>query len=162
TAEFEHAFDCNGGSDHAEDRAVRERIGAATVLRAVPQRLRAHLAEWVGRFFLGHACYPPDGEGSGPRGIIRALARDDDIVHVTLAHARARDAHELGLLVQLLQGLRTHIAHGGAQAAAELVQHGRRRALVRYLAFDAFGHELERVLDVLLEVAVGGSARHGA
>src|SRR6516165_7813517 len=29
-------------------------------------------------------------------------------------------------------------------------------------SFKVFGHELERVLDVLLEVAVGGAARHGA
>src|SRR5262245_14933299 len=69
TAEFEHAFGCNGGSDHAEDRAVRERIGAATMVRAVPQRLRAHLAEWVRRFFLGHACYPsPMGRDQGREG----------------------------------------------------------------------------------------------
>src|SRR5262249_9398085 len=36
TAEFEHALGCNGGGDHAEDGAVLERIGAATVLGAVP------------------------------------------------------------------------------------------------------------------------------
>src|SRR4029078_5933714 len=34
--------------------------------------------------------------------------------------------------------------------------------LVGNLAFDALGHELQRVLDVLLEIAVGGAAGHGA
>ncbi len=36
------------------------------------------------------------------------------------------------------------------------------RALVGHLALDALGHQLERVLDVLLEVAVGRAARHRA
>src|SRR5204863_7725054 len=91
---------------------------------------------------------------SGPTRIIRALARYRDVAHVTLAHARGGDAHELGLLVQLLHGFRAHTAHRRAQSAGQLVEHGRRRALVRDLAFDAFGHELERILDVLLEITV--------
>ena len=36
------------------------------------------------------------------------------------------------------------------------------RALVGHLALDPLRHQLERVLDVLLEVAVGGAARHRA
>src|SRR5262249_37727082 len=93
----------------------------------------------------------PSERGLPPARIIRALAGDRNIVHVALAHAGAGNAHELRLLVQLAQVLRTDIAHGGAQPAGELVQHRRHRAFVRYLALDAFGHELERVLDVLLE-----------
>src|SRR5262245_60776166 len=65
TAEFEHAFGCNGGGDHAEDRAVRERIGAATVLRAVPQRLRAHLAVGRAIFFGPCVLSLPDGSRGG-------------------------------------------------------------------------------------------------
>ena len=38
----------------------------------------------------------------------------------------------------------------------------RGRALVGHLPLDAFGHKLQRVLDVLLEVAVGRAARHRA
>src|SRR5687768_11051206 len=34
------------------------------------------------------------------------------------------------------------------------------RSLERYLAFDAFGHELELVANVLLEVAIGRPAGH--
>src|ERR1700716_1219556 len=57
-------------------------------------------------------------------GIVRALARDGDVMHVALAHAGTRDAHELGLVVQLGESAGADIAHGGAQAAGELVQHG--------------------------------------
>src|SRR5437016_13404464 len=102
------------------------------------------------------------GTVSPPRRIVRALARDRHVVHVAFAQAGAGDAHELRLLVQLGQRARADIAHGGAQTAGELVQHGRGRALVGHLAFDALRDKLERVLDVLLEVAVGGAARHGA
>ena len=58
TAELEHALGCNGGGDHTEDGTVLERIGAATMLGAVPQGLRAHLGERVRRFFRAHACRP--------------------------------------------------------------------------------------------------------
>ena len=54
------------------------------------------------------------------------------------------------------------IAHGRAQAADQLVQDRRDRPLVRHLALDALGHQLQRVGDFLLEVAVGRAARHGA
>jgi hypothetical protein len=54
TAEFEHALGCDGGGDHAENGAVLERVGAATVLGAVPQGLPAHFGERVGRC-RGHA-----------------------------------------------------------------------------------------------------------
>src|SRR5262249_9837034 len=105
---------------------------------------------------------PPFGEGLGPTGIVRALARDRYVVYMTLAHAGSRNADEFRLLVQLLQRSRADVTHSGAQPPAQLVQHGRHRAFIRYLAFNPFGHELERVLDVLLEVAVGRAARHGA
>ena len=58
--------------------------------------------------------------------------------------------------------LRADITHGRAQAAGELVHDIADRALVGHLAFDAFGHEFQRVLDVLLEIAVGRAARHRA
>ena len=57
---------------------------------------------------------------------------------------------------------RADIAHGGAQAADQLVQHVGHRPLVGHLALDTFRHQLERVLDLLLEIAVGRAARHGA
>src|SRR6185312_3197744 len=94
--------------------------------------------------------------------VIRTLARDGHVVDVALAQAGARDTHELRLGVEVGQILAAHIAHRGAQAAGQLVQHVGDRALVGYLALDAFGHELERVLDLLLEIAVGRAARHGA
>ena len=53
-AEFEHALGRDRRGDHAENRAVVERIGSAAVLRAMAQGLRAHLGEWIGRFLRGH------------------------------------------------------------------------------------------------------------
>ena len=73
-----------------------------------------------------------------------------------------RDADELGAGVELRQIARPGIAHRCAQAADQLVQHAGHRALIGHLPLDAFGHELERVLDVLLEIAVGRATRHGA
>ena len=81
---------------------------------------------------------------------------------VAFAQAGAGDADELRLVVKLGDVLRADIAHRRTQAAGELMQHIGDRALIRHLAFDAFRHELERVLDLLLEIAVGGAARHGA
>ena len=65
-------------------------------------------------------------------------------------------------ILKRAHGRRAHIAHGGAQAAGELMQHSAHRPLIGHLTLDAFGHEFHLVLDVLLEVAVGGAARHGA
>src|ERR1043166_2693828 len=94
-----------------------------------------------------------------PRGIIRALARDRHVVDVALAQARAGDAHEARLVAELGEARGADVAHGGAQAAGELMQHGRDRALVGHLTLDALRHELEVVLDVLLEITVGRAAR---
>ena len=57
---------------------------------------------------------------------------------------------------------RPDVAHGRAQAAGELMHHVADRPLVGHLPLDAFGNKLQRILDVLLEVAVGGAARHCA
>src|SRR3712207_8642899 len=48
-------------------------------------------------------------------------------------------------LAELLEGRGADIAHRGAQAPGELVQHGRDRALVGDLALDALRHELQGV-----------------
>ena len=54
------------------------------------------------------------------------------------------------------------IAHRGAQAANQLVQHAAESGPYRAPALHPFRHELQRVPDLLLEVAVGRAARHGA
>src|SRR6267154_2634639 len=46
--------------------------------------------------------------------------------------------------------------------AARIVRAFPRDGHIVHMAFDAFGDQLERVLDVLLEISVGGAARHGA
>src|SRR5439155_26898096 len=92
--------------------------------------------------------------------IIRGFARDGDVVDVAFAQARAGDADELRLLVEFRQIARADIAHRRSETTGELVHHVADRALVGHLALDALGDQLQRVLDVLLKVAVGRAARH--
>ena len=80
---------------------------------------------------------------------------------MAFAHGRRRDAQELGLSEFGERAARRH-SPCRAQAADQLVQHAADRSLVGHLALDAFRHELQGVLDLLLEVAVGRAARHGA
>ena len=56
--------------------------------------------------------------------VVGRLARDRDIMRVAFAQARIRNLHELGLLMQFCKGSRAGVAHGGPQAAHELVQDG--------------------------------------
>src|SRR5579863_5172751 len=46
--------------------------------------------------------------------IVRRLARNDHVMHVTLAQAGAGDAHELCPLLQLRDRAASHVAHSGA------------------------------------------------
>src|SRR5258708_26628877 len=97
-----------------------------------------------------------------PAAIVRRLAHDVDVVDMALAQARAGDAQELPFLLQLLDGGAAGVAHCRAQAADQLMDDVADRALVGHAALYAFGHQLQRALDLLLEVAVGRAARHGA
>src|SRR5512135_3574250 len=90
-----------------------------------------------------------------PTGIVRRLARHDDAVHMAFAQARTGDAHEFGALVQVGDRLAAGVAHGGAQAADDLMYHPRHRTFVGHLPFDTFWNELESVSDFRLEIAVG-------
>src|SRR5438105_5067403 len=81
-----------------------------------------------------------DSAKSRPTRIVRALARDRDVVDVAFAQARAGDADELGLVVEIGKVLGADIAHRRAQAAGELVHDVADRALVGHLALDALGH----------------------
>ena len=81
-------------------------------------------------------------------------------MHVALTKARTRDADEFSLLVEFTEVFGADISHGGTQTSGELVQNSRCSALVGDLTFDAFRHQFERVLDVLLEIAIGRTARH--
>src|SRR5262245_26630594 len=94
--------------------------------------------------------------------IVRAFTRNCHIVHMAFTQSRAGDADELSLGVELVEVFRAHIPHGRADAAGQLMQHGRGRTFVWHLTFDAFRHQLERVLDVLLEVSISRTARHRA
>src|ERR1700744_3607207 len=89
-----------------------------------------------------------------PARIVRRLARDRHVMDMAFAQARTGDADELCLLVEFADVARTDIAHRCTQAACELMHDIGDRPLVRHLALDAFGDQLERVLDVLLEIAI--------
>ena len=55
---------------------------------------------------------------------------------------------------------RSGIAHRRLHAADQLVDDVADRPLVRHLALDALRHQLQLILDVLLEIAVGRAAGH--
>src|SRR5689334_8412524 len=101
------------------------------------------------------ALLPHFYDGSGPRRVIRAFAGDGDVVDVALAQPGAGNADELSLFVHFGEGPGADIAHCCPQAAGKLVQNGRGASLVSDLPLHALRDKLERVLDVLLEVAVG-------
>src|SRR4029077_9450674 len=69
------------------------------------------------------------------------------------------DAHELGALVQLINGLASAVAHPGAQPSHQLIHQVRQDALVGYAAFDAFGNQFA---SAVLRVAVRRPLRHRA
>src|SRR5690606_38900863 len=88
---------------------------------------------------------------------------------LAFAHAGAGDAYELRLALELLDGRAPAVAHAGAQAAHQLVDHRRDRALVGDAALDALGHQLvgafarRRIqLELVLEVPVAAAAAHRA
>src|SRR5262249_44840411 len=102
--------------------------------------------------------------------VVRRFLGDDDVVHVALADAGRRDANELRFFGQLLDRPAATVAHAGAKAADQLVDHRSQAAFVRDTAFDAFGHELVAAvaggggwnLEFVLEVAIAAAAPHGA
>ena len=73
--------------------------------------------------------------------VVGGFAGDDDVVDVALAEAGVGDADEARVGLQLCDGAAAEVAHAGAQAADELVDHGFERAAVGDAAFDAFGDE---------------------
>src|SRR3546814_18626147 len=79
---------------------------------------------------------------------------------MALAKTGIGDADELGALLQGMDRLRTRITHGRLHAADKLVDDVAGVALVRHLSLDPLGHELEMILDVLLEVAIRRAPRH--
>src|SRR5829696_5045219 len=83
--------------------------------------------------------------------VVRRLDRHLDVVRVALLEPGRRDLHEPPALVQLGDGARAGVPHGGAQPADELVRDRRQRPPERHLTLDALGHELVVGQDVVLE-----------
>src|SRR5262245_23146087 len=65
------------------------------------------------------------------RAVVRRFLRDRDVVHVALAEARGRNPNELRLVLKLRDRRAAAIAHAGAEAADELMDHGGDAAFVR-------------------------------
>ena len=115
--------------------------------------------------------------------VVGGFAGDDDVVDVASRRPALEMRMKRAFCLQLFDGGAAEVAHAGAQAADELVDHGFERAAVRDAAFDAFGDELgeavlaagasravtvaalgaRRLGHVLaaLEVALAGALRHG-
>src|SRR5262245_23614820 len=94
--------------------------------------------------------------------VVRRLARDADAVRMAFGHGGSRHAHEARTLAQRLQVLGADVAHSSAQTPDKLVQHAVDGALVGDLPLDTLRYELEGILYLLLEVAVGATPCHGA
>ena len=73
---------------------------------------------------------------------------------MAFAQARIGDLDELRALLQVRDCGRTGVAHGRLHTANQLMNHVACRAFVCDLTFDPFRHELQLVLDVLLEIAI--------
>src|SRR5215470_2077882 len=85
--------------------------------------------------------------------VVRRFDGHRDVVRMALFQTRRRDLNELRLL-QLLDGRRTGVAHGGTQAAGELMDHRRQRTAERHPALDALRRQLVLGERIVLEVAV--------
>src|SRR5262245_58187105 len=86
---------------------------------------------------------------------------------VRLAEACRRDANELRLALQFRAGGPAAVAHAGAHAAHELMDHRGDAALVGDAALDSFRHQLlaggDAVeIEIVLEVSVAAAAPHRA
>src|SRR5690606_6070567 len=81
---------------------------------------------------------------------------------MALAQAGARDTNEARLFLKRLDVGSAHVTHRRLEAPGKLVQYACNRALVGNLALDTFRHQLQRVANLRLEVAVRRTACHGA
>src|SRR5215468_4986084 len=77
-----------------------------------------------------------------------------DIMRVALLETGRGDPDELAPLVQLVDRAGADVAHRRAEAAHELVRHGRQRTPVGHLALDPFRYQLVVGEYVVLEVPV--------
>ena len=80
--------------------------------------------------------------------IVGRFASDDHVVDVTLAQARAGDAHKLRLLLQLRDTAASQVAHAGAQSADKLKHHRLQRSAIRHAALDSLGNKLGQAIFV--------------
>ena len=86
-------------------------------------------------------------------------------MHMAFANAGGGDLHKLGLVLHLLDGGATTVAHAGAQATGHLVNDVDHGTLVGHATFNAFRHKLVRIRVAaagFLEITVGASLLHGA
>src|SRR5450759_1954644 len=87
------------------------------------------------------------------RAVVRRFLRNDHIVGMALAQARACDTHEARLLLHVFDRRGTGVAHSLAQTADELEDQGTEQTLVSDACLDALGDQV-RIVHVTLEVAV--------
>ena len=92
-------------------------------------------------------------------GVVRGFLRDLNVVRMAFRQPRAGNLDELAVLAQVVDVLRTAVAHAGADAANHLINGICERSLIRHTALDAFRNVL---LVVCLEVAVAGALTHSA
>src|SRR5262245_35785932 len=110
---------------------------------------------------------PVPGADSAIEPVVWRFLGDLDVVDVALAYACGCDADEASLALELGNRRAAAIAHAGAQASHQLMDHRGNASLVRDAPLDSLGHELVRSASALhvefvLEVAVAAAAAHRA
>src|SRR5579875_3468331 len=93
--------------------------------------------------------------------VVWRLSGNRDIMHVAFSQPGAGDPAEAGIALQLLDIRAASIPHTSPQTADQLVNHPAHRTLVAHPSLDPLRDQLEGVLDLLLEVPVGRTPRHG-
>src|SRR6516164_4333834 len=92
--------------------------------------------------------------------VVRRLAGHCDVVDVALAQSGGSDPHQGAVLLHLVYRAVAGIAHRRPQPTDQLVDDVADGSLVRHTPLDPLGHELQRARHLLLEIAVGRTARH--
>jgi len=78
--------------------------------------------------------------------VVRRLASNDHVVHVTFAQAGAGDTNKLRLLLQFRNAGTAEVSHAGAQPADKLEDHGFQGPTVGHASLNALGDKLGQAI----------------
>src|SRR6056297_1034669 len=91
---------------------------------------------------------------SGVAVVVRAFARDRYVMGMAFTQTGTRNANEGRFFLIVGNVLASHITHGSLEAACKLMDDGSNWPLIGNLSFDTFRHQLQRVGNLCLEIAI--------